>query len=200
MKNFRSNDRGGRDERTGSNRGAFRPGGAFRGGDRGGDRGGRAGFDGPRAERGPITLHSAVCASCGKTCEVPFRPNGDKPVYCRDCFAGRSAMGGERSNRKDFRTEGRSEMKRDFNSPKPSYAGAPTPNTTGDLQKKMEAMTVKMDKLISSIHTLTLALTQNSPIAKAIEITTETPVAETSEEVAPKAKKVFKKVSKKSVK
>lgn len=190
MKNFRSNDRGGRDERTGSNRGAFRPGGVFKGGEHGNDRGGRGGFHGPRSERGPVTMHSAVCASCGKTCEVPFRPNGDKPVYCRDCFAGRSAMGGERSNRKDFRTEGRHEGK-------PSFAPAQNASSNGDLQKKMEAMTVKMDKLISSIHTLTLALTQNSPIAKAVELTTETSVVE---EAAPKAKKVFKKVAKKAVK
>lgn len=184
MKNFRSNDRGGRDERTGSNRGAFGRGGFFKGGDRDSNRGGDR-YSGPRAERGPVTLHSAVCASCGKTCEVPFRPNGDKPVYCRDCFAGRAAMGGERG-RKDFRTEGRSDAKPAF-----------TPNNAsnnGDLQKKMEAMTVKMDKLISSIHTLTLALTQNSPIAKAPELTTETPVVE---EDAPKAKKVFKKAVKK---
>jgi CxxC-x17-CxxC domain-containing protein len=28
----------------------------------------------------------AVCSSCGKACQVPFRPNGKKPVYCKDCF------------------------------------------------------------------------------------------------------------------
>jgi CxxC-x17-CxxC domain-containing protein len=41
-------------------------------------------------------MHEAICASCGKTCEVPFRPTGEKPVYCDDCFA---AQGG-RSNRR----------------------------------------------------------------------------------------------------
>jgi CxxC-x17-CxxC domain-containing protein len=28
-----------------------------------------------------------TCASCGKETEVPFRPSGDRPVYCRDCFS-----------------------------------------------------------------------------------------------------------------
>jgi len=28
----------------------------------------------------------AVCAKCGKECEVPFEPKGDRPVYCRECF------------------------------------------------------------------------------------------------------------------
>jgi len=31
-------------------------------------------------------MHQAVCVSCRKFCEVPFKPNGKKPVYCRDCF------------------------------------------------------------------------------------------------------------------
>jgi CxxC-x17-CxxC domain-containing protein len=40
-----------------------------------------------RGERGERPMmHSAVCASCGKNCEVPFRPTGDKPIYCSFCF------------------------------------------------------------------------------------------------------------------
>lgn len=35
---------------------------------------------------GPREMHSATCASCGKQCQVPFQPTGDKPVYCSDCF------------------------------------------------------------------------------------------------------------------
>lgn len=31
-------------------------------------------------------MHRAVCATCGNSCEVPFKPNGSKPIYCRDCF------------------------------------------------------------------------------------------------------------------
>ena len=29
----------------------------------------------------------AVCAECGTTTTVPFKPRGDRPVYCRACFA-----------------------------------------------------------------------------------------------------------------
>jgi CxxC-x17-CxxC domain-containing protein len=32
-------------------------------------------------------LHKAVCSECSKSCDVPFKPSNDKPVYCRDCFA-----------------------------------------------------------------------------------------------------------------
>ena len=31
-------------------------------------------------------MFPAVCASCGIETTVPFRPSGDKPVYCRECF------------------------------------------------------------------------------------------------------------------
>jgi len=42
---------------------------------------GRGGFD-----RGPREMHKAKCADCGAECEVPFKPDPQKPVYCRDCY------------------------------------------------------------------------------------------------------------------
>jgi CxxC-x17-CxxC domain-containing protein len=32
------------------------------------------------------TLYPATCAGCGKQTEVPFKPSGDRPVYCQDCY------------------------------------------------------------------------------------------------------------------
>jgi len=53
-------------------------------------------------DRGPREMHKAVCADCGEECEVPFKPDGTRPVYCRECFAKRrpqrSGFGGRRSN------------------------------------------------------------------------------------------------------
>ncbi|MFA7098026.1 MAG: CxxC-x17-CxxC domain-containing protein, partial [Gammaproteobacteria bacterium] len=31
-------------------------------------------------------MHKVICASCGKETMVPFKPSGDRPVYCRDCY------------------------------------------------------------------------------------------------------------------
>ncbi len=53
------------------------------------DRGGR-GFDRPRE------MTKVVCSNCGKETEVPFKPTGDRPVYCRECFA---KMGGPEPRR-----------------------------------------------------------------------------------------------------
>jgi CxxC-x17-CxxC domain-containing protein len=45
---------------------------------------------GPRREGGKESfkapLFKTTCNHCGKDCEVPFKPNGSKPVYCSTCF------------------------------------------------------------------------------------------------------------------
>ena len=38
-------------------------------------------------------MYQAVCADCGKDCEVPFKPRGDRPVYCKECFTKRKSKG-----------------------------------------------------------------------------------------------------------
>ena len=35
---------------------------------------------------GSREMFPAVCAECGKDTEVPFKPRGDRPVYCSDCY------------------------------------------------------------------------------------------------------------------
>ncbi len=31
-------------------------------------------------------MYPAVCATCGKDCQVPFEPRNGRPVYCSECF------------------------------------------------------------------------------------------------------------------
>lgn len=42
----------------------------------------RRGFD----PAGGGRTYAAVCAVCGRETRLPFRPKGDRPVYCGDCF------------------------------------------------------------------------------------------------------------------
>jgi CxxC-x17-CxxC domain-containing protein len=54
------------------------------GGGRGfGGGGGGRGFGGGG---GGGERYTAVCADCGKEASLPFKPRGDRPVYCSDCF------------------------------------------------------------------------------------------------------------------
>jgi len=34
-------------------------------------------------------MHKTVCSDCGEECEVPFRPDPNRLVYCRDCWSKR---------------------------------------------------------------------------------------------------------------
>jgi CxxC-x17-CxxC domain-containing protein len=49
-----------------------------------------------------VTLYKATCTTCGAACEVPFRPDGSKPVLCRDCFAAKNAAPTNATNRDRF--------------------------------------------------------------------------------------------------
>lgn len=42
-------------------------------------------------------LYNVSCSSCGKQAQVPFKPSGDRPVYCRDCYM--QQKGGEMGRR-----------------------------------------------------------------------------------------------------
>lgn len=75
-------------------------------------RGSGGGFGRDRGDRERPEMHSAVCSDCGKRCEVPFKPTGDKPIYCSSCFtnhggASRSDSRGERGGRERSRNSDR---------------------------------------------------------------------------------------------
>ena len=50
---------------------------------------GGGGFGGGGFGGGQREMFKATCADCKKECEVPFKPSGDRPVYCKDCFSKR---------------------------------------------------------------------------------------------------------------
>ena len=135
-------------------------GGGFRGGNGGG---GRPSFGGSRGgDRGPVTMHKAVCDECHKSCEVPFRPSGDKPIYCNECFS--SKRGNEdRGPRNDF--GGERSPRREFNDrPAPSFAKPATPSV--DMSKQLGDISVKLDRLLASIEKLAQPKAEVKPVVK----------------------------------
>ncbi len=58
--------------------------------------GGRDFNRGGRSGGGPREMFRTTCSNCGNECEVPFKPNGSKPVFCSNCF---EKNGGGESNR-----------------------------------------------------------------------------------------------------
>ena len=45
----------------------------------------------PSEHRPSRPMYAVVCFDCGKDTEIPFKPSGDRPVYCKECFAKRRA-------------------------------------------------------------------------------------------------------------
>lgn len=138
-------------------RGGYRPGGFNK--DRGGDRG----FGAPKE------MYDATCANCSKATQVPFRPNGKKPVYCRDCFQRDDSR--DAGPRRDFAP------RRDFND-RPRRAEFPAPAAPSDgkaiaeLRKQVLEVSAKLDYLVQILEAsrqseeLSAALSSVTPEAK----------------------------------
>ncbi len=99
MGNFRFDNKG---KRPGNRFGGSSRG--FGGGRRDERRGGFRDRDSGSFERRRPEMHEVTCDKCGKQCEVPFKPTGDKPVFCSDCF--RSEGGSSSSSRNNSSSSG----------------------------------------------------------------------------------------------
>lgn len=99
--------------------------------------GNKGGFD-----RGPREMFKADCAKCGTVCEVPFRPNGTRPVYCNNCFVKEPA--GDRPQRREY-------------SPRPSFPQAPQSARDDQAWKEVKAelrtVNQNLERLISLMTT-----------------------------------------------
>lgn len=161
----------------------FKQNNKFGGGNRGGDRGGLRGGGnfGKRDFGGQREMFDAVCAKCNKPCQVPFRPNGERPVYCRDCFGDNKPQGQSNnfSPRSDF-------PRREFNTP-------PVSKTNDaahvDIKRQLDAINAKLDRLIQKIE---------GPQKQAAPVGTA-PTKESLGEVVANAQKTAKKESAKKV-
>lgn len=145
---------------------------------------GRGGFGGGRPDfkkfggrdGGSAQMFIATCSECRKQCEVPFRPNGTKPVYCNDCFG----------NKRD--DSPREYQKREFT---PAFSVKPEANDRrlDDLKRQLDAVHVKLDKLMDMVGTK-----RSAPVVAAPEVKTE----KKTEKPVAVPKKAEKKIAKKA--
>lgn len=153
-----------------------RGGGGFRGGSRGGRDGGsrfgggRPSFGGRGGGRdgGDTQMHRATCAECNKSCEVPFRPTGERPVYCSECFGGSKGRSPrESSSRESF-------------APRESFSpvGSPAPKfddrkieelkrQVGEIEKKVERIINLLENNSKKSEDV-VALPMNTPAFKKV--------------------------------
>lgn len=112
--------------------------GGYKGKGGGYNKGGKS-FGGGAWKRGGDerpAMHPATCSECGASCEVPFIPNGKKPILCRNCF--------KRSESEDARFE------RPRPAGKPAYVSTPRSGTEG-IEKQLKALNEKMDLILEAL-------------------------------------------------
>lgn len=132
----------------------FGKGGGF---DRGPDgrRGGRnsgGGFAGPdrgRGEGGRSMMFEAVCSQCQRDCQVPFRPNGRKPVLCSTCFGKQVSSGASFGGGKSF---GGDRAPRQFNADRPARpASHSSSQPTENYRAQFEMLNSKIDRILNML-------------------------------------------------
>lgn len=96
------------------------------------------------AERPAVQLFDAVCSGCGVKTQVPFKPDGKRPVYCRDC---KSKYLNKENGAGFFSSPPRSPRFRP--SPPPSFRmrGVPSFEEGEIVQKKTVPKAISLDEL-----------------------------------------------------
>ncbi len=96
----------------------------------------------------------AECSSCHKACEVPFRPNGKKPVFCSNCFTPDTS-----------RTTRDSYQKPEYPSPR-AFAPTARPEQDrriDDIKRQLAVLEGKIDLLIQSFEASKQAAKEVAP-------------------------------------
>lgn len=136
---------------------------------------------GDSRSQGQRELYDAECNSCHKRCQVPFRPNGRKPVYCSDCFK----QDDDREHKPRFE-------KREYTPSRAPAASAPDPRIDG-LKRQLDTVIATLEKLAISVESMNRAAALTKEVRKHVPATKPAP--------APKkvaVKKVVKKVAKRA--
>jgi CxxC-x17-CxxC domain-containing protein len=114
----------------------------------------RFGSDRPSNNRfggsGFVEKFEATCDSCHKSCQIPFKPTSNKPVYCDSCFRDNKSddFAGSRPERKSFRSDNRRED-RGYNN---DFRGARQDNKSDEILAEISKLNDKIDKLFSELE------------------------------------------------
>lgn len=101
-------------------------------------------------------MFDATCADCGQRCQVPFQPNGSRPIFCKDCF--------RRDERPDSnRRDDRAPQAKPFNEPVRS----------ADYKRDFMELNRKLDDVIRMLQ----AMKHPSAPVTAKPVETKAPVA-----------------------
>jgi CxxC-x17-CxxC domain-containing protein len=139
------------------------------------------GYGGGRDQR--RETFKAVCDECGNSCEVPFRPTGDKPIYCDSCFAAKKGQNFDRPERREFEPR-----------------QAPASVNTEKLLELLNTLNSKLDRVLRALEIRSVTEQPAVVEKKEIEVKVEKLDDETAEKKPEKKKVVKKPAAKKTAK
>ena len=100
-----------------------------------------SGSFGGRSRGGSGESFEATCDKCGKKCDLPFKPTGNKPVYCRTCFRdGGDSSSEPRSRSNDF---DRSPARERFEQPQSNPSSDELDKINRKIDKIMKALKIE---------------------------------------------------------
>lgn len=147
---------------------------------RGGRDGGRDFGGGKSFGRGPgRPMFKAVCHTCGKECEVPFRPIGDRPIFCKDCF-NKDGNTAPRQDRNMF-------DKPRFDDRRPQFdkGNRDGGRGNGGMKEQFEALNAKLDKILSALGKISSSESVREERVAPIKVKTEKKAVEKSAHLRP---------------
>lgn len=148
-------------EKSRDNRGSG--GGHFSGGRFGG--GGRK-FGGHGGS--PRPMYPATCSRCGQNCEVPFKPTGERPVFCKKCFQSQGGPGPRFAPKSFSGGRGAGQVGSQ------AIGIASGPASSGVAKAQFDSLNAKLDKILAMLAATKAA--ETSPVA-GLEIKNKKPVA-----------------------
>lgn len=145
-------------------------GGGFKGGDRGGFKPRFGGSD--RGDR--PQMHQATCNECQKACEVPFRPTGERPVYCRDCFSSKNPEQSRDFSPRPARPSFGGGSRQSFGAPRQDFrrereASPDNSAALRDLTSQVQALGGKLDRLIETLSAKTPVKAEPKDLTSAVK-------------------------------
>ena len=97
--------------------------------------------DTPSSSRGPsLESFEATCDKCGKKCDLPFKPTGNKPVYCKSCFRDVGSS-----------TESRGRSNFDRSPSRPSFERFEAPVHSNPSSDDLDKINKKLDKIMRAL-------------------------------------------------
>ena len=157
----------------------------------------RGGFDrreeyGSRDDSRPAfqKKYDATCSDCGRVCQVPFRPNGKKPVFCTDCFSAKRGAPAHHAEQREFTPRA---SQHEFREQRSTAPVAPVRDARIDeLKTQMQMVISKLDRIMQTLENTTKPVVVKE-VVKEVVVSAKPVVKST---IKPAAKVVAKPIAK----